>query len=87
MRFDKYDAQNESGTSTAGATGISPRLGVKYDIFGDSKHIVGLSAARYNAKVLEGITNSVTSQGNPTEIDYAYIGPSRPADPGLPYRT
>jgi len=76
VRFDKYEAKNESGTSTAGANGISPRLGVKYDLFGDSKHIFGVSFARYNAKVLEGITNSVTSQGNPTEIDYAYSGPA-----------
>jgi len=74
VRFDKYEAKNESGSSTAGANGISPRLGVKYDLAGDSKHIFGLSFARYNAKVLEGITNSVTSQGNPTEIDYIYKG-------------
>jgi outer membrane receptor for ferrienterochelin and colicin len=78
VRFDKYDAQNEGGTSTAGANGISPRLGMKYDLFGDSKHILGLSFARYNAKVLEGITNSVTSQGNPTEVDYDYAGPAGP---------
>lgn len=78
VRFDKYEAKNEAGTSTAGATGFSPRLGTKFDLFGDSKHIFGLSFARYNAKVLEGITNSVTSQGNPTEIDYVYIGPSGP---------
>jgi hypothetical protein len=73
-RFDKYEAKSESGAKTAGANGFSPRLGVKYDLFGDSKHIFGASFARYNAKVLEGITNSVTSQGNPTEIDYAYTG-------------
>ncbi|WP_291272744.1 TonB-dependent receptor [Geothrix sp.] len=78
LRYDKYEAKNEGGTKTAGADGLSPRLGTKYDIFGDSKHIVGASFARYNAKVLEGITNSVTSQGNPTEIDYAYIGASGP---------
>ena len=78
MRFDKYDAKNETGTSTAGASGISPRLGLKYDLNGDSKHIFGVSFARYNAKVLEGITNSVTSQGNPTEIDYEYIGAAGP---------
>jgi outer membrane receptor for ferrienterochelin and colicin len=78
VRFDKYEAKNESGSSTAGANGISPRLGVKYDLFGDSKHIFGASFARYNAKVLEGITNSVTSQGNPTEIDYAWKGAATP---------
>ena len=76
VRFDKYEANSESGTKTAGANGISPRLGVKYDLFGDSKHIIGASFARYNTKVLEGITNSVTSQGNPTEIDYNYNGPA-----------
>lgn len=70
VRFDNYKAQNESGAKTAGASGISPRLGLKYDLFGDSKHIFGLSYAKYNGKVLEGITNSVTGQGNPKEIDY-----------------
>jgi hypothetical protein len=78
VRFDNYKAKNEGGNKTAGASGISPRIGTKYDFFGDSKHILGLSWARYNAKVLEGITNSVTSQGNPTEIDYAYSGPGGP---------
>ncbi|MBK9797196.1 MAG: TonB-dependent receptor [Holophagaceae bacterium] len=78
VRFDNYKAKSESGAKTAGASGISPRLGLKYDFFGDSKHIAGFSFARYNAKVLEGITNSVTSQGNPTEIDYLYIGPGGP---------
>jgi hypothetical protein len=78
LRFDKYDAKNEEGTSTAGANGVSPRLGLKFDVLGDSKHIFGVSFARYNAKVLEGITNSVTSQGNATEIDYNYIGPGGP---------
>ena len=70
LRFDNYKAQNEGGNRTAGASGISPRLGLKYDLKGDSKHIFGVSYARYNAKVLEGITNSVTGQGNPKEIDY-----------------
>jgi outer membrane receptor for ferrienterochelin and colicin len=70
LRWDKYKAENESGARTAGADGLSPRLGVTYDLFGDSKHIFKASYARYNAKVLEGITNSVTGQGNPTEVDW-----------------
>jgi len=73
LRFDKYEAKNEGGKKTAGANGISPRLGVKFDLNGDSKHIFGLSFARYNGKVLEGITNSVTGQGNPVEVDFASI--------------
>ncbi|HJW34263.1 MAG TPA: TonB-dependent receptor [Holophagaceae bacterium] len=70
LRFDNYKAQDESGSKTAGASGISPRLGMKYDFLGNSKYVAGLSLARYNAKVLEGITNSVTNVGNPTEIDH-----------------
>lgn len=70
LRFDNYKAQNEAKAKTAGASGISPRLGMKYDLFGDSKHIFGLSYAKYNGKVLEGITNSVTGQGNPMEVDF-----------------
>lgn len=76
LRFDNYKAQDEGGAKTAGASGISPRLGMKYDFLGDSKYVAGLSFARYNAKVLEGITNSVTGVGNPTEIDHPYIGPA-----------
>lgn len=78
LRYDKYAAKNEGGKKTAGASGISPRLGVKFDLFGDSKHIFGASYAKYNAKVLEGITNSVTSQGNPTEVDFPWIGNFEP---------
>jgi len=76
LRFDKYEAKNESGTKTAGANGTSPRLGLKYDLLGDSKWVFGASWARYNGKVLEGITNQVTGQGNPIETDYAYTGPA-----------
>ncbi len=78
LRYDKYEAKNEGKKKTAGASGISPRVGVKFDLFGDSKHIFGASYAKYNGKVLEGITNSVTSQGNPTEVDYPWVGAATP---------
>lgn len=74
LRWDKFSAENEAGTKTASADGLSPRLGIKYDVFGDSKWILALSYARYNGKVLESITNAVTGQGNPTEIDYHWLG-------------
>lgn len=76
LRWDKYEANDEKGSRTTGANGWSPRLGVKYDLFGDSKWVFGASWSRYNGKVLEGITNQVTGQGNPTETDYAYAGPA-----------
>ena len=75
IRFDKYTAKKEDGSTSASANGISPRLGITYDLLGDSKWIFKASAARYNGKVLDGITNAVTNQGNPSETDYKYIGP------------
>ncbi len=74
VRYDKFKAENESGKSTAAADGISPRLGLKYDILGDGNWLFSAAWARYNSKVLEGITNSVTRQGNPTEIDHPWVG-------------
>ena len=77
-RFDSFKSNNEAGTKTAGASGLSPRLGLKYDLFADGVYVFGASAARYNAKALESVMNAVTGQGNPTEIDHKYIGPSTP---------
>jgi hypothetical protein len=70
FRYDKYQAKNENGQESAGASGFSPRLGASFDLFGDSKHVFKASYARYNAKVLETITGAVSGVGNPKEIDY-----------------
>jgi len=78
LRRDHFKAENETGSSTASASGWSPRLGAKYDILADGRFVAGLSYAKYNSKVLETILNSVTSQGNPTEIDHPYIGAAGP---------
>ena len=78
IRFDKYTAKRENGSTTASANGVSPRLGITYDLLGNSQWIFKASAARYNGKVLDTITNAVTNQGNPSETDYAYIGPAGP---------
>jgi len=78
LRYDSFKAQDEAGSSTAAASGFSPRLGAKYDVAADGKYVIGASFARYNSKVLETITNSVTKQGNPTEIDHPYIGDAGP---------
>jgi hypothetical protein len=73
LRYDKYKADNENGQESAGASGLSPRLGASFDLFGDSKHIFKASYARYNSKVLETITGAVSGVGNPKEIDYAAL--------------
>lgn len=78
LRFDKFEANNETGKSTASATALSPRLGMKYDLKGDGVYTFGLAYSKYNAKASEGVLNSVTGQGNPAEIDHPYVGPYEP---------
>ena len=73
LRYDKYRADNENGQESAGASGLSPRLGASFDLFGDSKHVFKASYARYNSKVLDTITGAVSGVGNPKEIDYAAL--------------
>jgi hypothetical protein len=70
VRFDTYAGYDEQGGKLAGANGFSPRLGLKYDVVGDQKYIIGFSYARYNGKVLESILANATYQGNPAEIDF-----------------
>ncbi|GLH72084.1 Oar protein [Geothrix limicola] len=82
LRWDRYHAYSEDTSASAGASGWSPRMGGKWDIFGDASWQVTASFSRYNAKPLSAIVNSVSNAGNPTEIDYAYTGPLNGATPG-----
>ncbi|WLT33487.1 TonB-dependent receptor [Geothrix sp. PMB-07] len=81
LRLDRYSAHSEDTSASAGATGWSPRLGLKWDLFGDNTWQATASFNRYNAKALSNIVNSVSGAGNPTEIDYGYTGPY--ASPGF----
>ncbi|WLT30047.1 TonB-dependent receptor [Geothrix sp. PMB-07] len=82
LRWDKYHAYSEDSPATAGASGLSPRLSGKWDIFGDTSWQVAASFSRYNAKPLSAIVNSVSNAGNPTNIGYLYTGPYDGATPG-----
>jgi hypothetical protein len=74
-RWDRYTADAEDFTGTiASASGVSPRLGVTYDLFGDQQWIFKASYCIYHGAVLETITGAVSGAGNPKmygwEIDY-----------------
>lgn len=77
LRYDDYSAEDELGAESAGSDIISPRLSVNYDLTGDGKFYGAASYSVYSGKLLETITNEVTAQGNPSEVDYVYVG-----DPG-----
>ena len=74
LRWDRYAAHSQDTAISAGASGLSPRLGAKWDLFADGKWQAAASFSRYNAPALSNIVNSVSGAGNPTEIDYGYTG-------------
>jgi outer membrane receptor for ferrienterochelin and colicin len=76
LRWEGYEAWDESGSKLAGAGALSPRLGLKYDFKGDSKWLAGISYARYNGKLLDKLLTNATYQGNCQEIDYRAKDPS-----------
>lgn len=84
LRADEYKAKDTSGSSTVSANGFSPRLGVNYDLFGDSVWLFKASWARYNSGVADEIAGQVTNAGNPTETDYYYTGPTPDANHNVP---
>jgi hypothetical protein len=72
LRYDMYEAFASDVTDRmASASGISPRLGITYDILGDQTYIVKASYCRYNGPVLEGITGAISNAGNPSSWQYA----------------
>jgi len=78
LRYDRFRGEDELGKETTKGSGVAPRLGLKYDLFGDAKWVFGLSFARYNQRPLDVVLNRNTYADNPGEIDYAAL-PSLPA--------
>jgi hypothetical protein len=75
VRWDTYSADADDAGKIASASGISPRLGVTYDILGDQTYLLKASYCRYNSAVLETITGAVSGSGNPGYTLYQYRGP------------
>jgi hypothetical protein len=70
LRLEKYSARNEAGARIASATALSPRLGIKYDLFADASWVLGLSHGRYDARIPAAILYQTTHQYHPTELQY-----------------
>jgi len=75
LRWDTYSADATDAGSIASASGISPRLGVTYDVLGDQTWLLKGSYCRYNSAVLETITSAVSGSGNPGYTIYMWRGP------------
>ncbi len=86
LRWDKNDATDAAGMTTAKDSAFSPRLSASYDVKGDGKLRVSGSYARYVGQVQEGFAGSgATGAGAPASYYYYWTGPSINAGATGPY--
>ena len=74
-RYDKNDAIDQSHNKIAKNSGVSPRLGVIFDVRGNGRDRVSANYARYLSKIDSGIADTVSTGGNPGSTYFNYRGP------------
>ena len=73
-RMDSYNAKGQFAGKISSATSFSPRLGAKYDFFGDTVWVAGLSYAKYNGRMLETVLQNRTYVNNSRTYAFAPNG-------------
>ncbi|HTL98102.1 MAG TPA: TonB-dependent receptor [Holophagaceae bacterium] len=76
FRWERYGGSSSSGYLTPTYSSFVPRLGLNWDIKGDSAWQVSGTYAQYAGKMNAAVTTLGTTVGNPALYDYGYIGPS-----------
>jgi len=76
VRWDTYSGKATDTGRACSASGISPRLGVTYDLWGDQDLVFKASYCRYNGAVLEEITGATSGVGKSGSLEWEYKGPS-----------
>lgn len=86
LRLDRIQVEDTTGEILARATDFSPRFQVRYDPKGDGRHVVTLTAARYQGDFTSSFTTSFIQQATSREVSYGFSGlPGQPdpySDPG-----
>ena len=77
VRADTYDAKGQFNGKISSSSAFSPRLGMKYDFFGDTAWVAGLSYARYNGRMLESVLQNRTYVNNSRYYAFAWTGAAR----------
>jgi len=71
LRWDKNDAKDAGGKTTANDNAFSPRLAANWDVMGNGKLRLSASYATYVGQIQEGIAGSgATSNGAPATFLY-----------------
>lgn len=73
-RFDQYKSETTPENITYDFKSFTPRLGLGYDLHGDSVHVFNLSLAEYSGMILQGDLASATVTSSPILKRYVYLG-------------
>ena len=88
LRYDKNDATDQAGATTANDSAWSPRLSASWDVKGDGKLRVTGSYATYVGQIQEGIAGSgASAAGTPATYYYYWTGDPINANPNGPFLT
>lgn len=75
-RFDRTEAVDQAGNTTADEQSFSPRLGVTYDPSGNGRLRFGATFGRYIGRLAEGVQGASSNAGSPNQIGWYYEGPT-----------
>ncbi len=89
LRWDKNDAKDSRGVTTADDSAFSPRLAASYDVTGKGNLKVAASYARYIGGIQDNLVDSASNAGSPGVLYWFYGGPEINVNPaaGQPLTT
>jgi len=84
LRMDRQAIIDTDGRALAKSTGFSPRFQVKYDLHGDSRDVISLTAARYESNFTQAFSQFLSQNGINKYIEKGFSGIAGQAQPGDP---
>ncbi len=75
VRYDKNDAQNSMGATTANDSAYSPRIAANFDTTGKGDLRVAASYAHYVGGLQDSQQDSASAGGQPALFEWYYAGP------------
>jgi outer membrane receptor for ferrienterochelin and colicin len=76
VRYDKNDAKNSVGATTANDSAFSPRIAANFDVTGKGNLRVAASYAHYVGGLQDSQQDSASSGGQPATFEWYYAGPN-----------
>jgi hypothetical protein len=85
LRYDKIGVVDTTGQTLASNSDFSPRFQLRWDVLGNSRHLVTFTAAEFGGDFTTGFTDAFIQKADSSWIQYGFSGlPGQPkysADP------